>query len=493
MPTIWERKPGAPDYVIVTTDKVWGQVKAKWNSLGSSDAMCPSPQYGQPGSPQNEACRSAVGPIWDNFEQNIPDLPETAPHYNISDIVSSDEVCALGYFDDPEADIGPAPNLFENPGALAMKLQEWYLRSLIPSLCRPKEQPPMEGGCFCWPYFVRVTGEWRSSVDGSWSSVDSTTPVFGPVRGVSWELDEPSDGSPPGVSILIKGQFNPGGIRRGSTGDCTLATQDYITAGSSFTDSVRGLAIVSVIPFTLADLDFYGIGHPGNLPPSSEFCPVPPSAPPLRDYPNTRPIYMPLPVPQFVFPAAPGCPVGQEDYLNVTINVEGAVGPPGPAGADGKEGKDGPTMIRRIEAINQPVVLGSTEPGEGSYGGVFNIPQGCAAVEVRFKVPFVEEDLVRERRVFFDPPEGGNFRVEGSWGNAHLVLSGGESGSLERIQFSRLVTSILVPEIPNSRNWSLVVVDKGDQGVEVVDSGLRHVLRRVANVEEIPTYDYQGE
>jgi hypothetical protein len=493
MPTLWERKPNSPDYVIVTTDKVWGQVKEKWSSLGSPDAMCPSPKYGQPGSAQNDACRSAVGPIWDRFEETIPDLPATAPHYSISDVVPVEEVCALGYSEDPEADIGPPVNLFENPGALAQKLQEWYLRSLIPSLCQPVESPPLEGGCFCWPYFVKAKFEVRRYLSGEWEEVEARTAVYGPFRGQGWDYVEPEAGGFPGVNVYVRGQENVGGFKTGGLDTCTLGTQKYPLFGGFGYDQARAITILEVVPFTIADIDFYGLSGSVGFLPTSEFCPTPQGLPPLNDYPNTRPVYMPEPIPVFRFPAAPGCPLGEEDYMIFTVNVEGAVGPPGPPGVDGKEGKDGPTMIRRIEAIQQPLKLGETDVGAGELGGSYSIPRGCAAVEVKFKVPFVEEDLVRERRVFFDPPEGGNFRVEGSWGNAHLVMSGAEQGSLERIQFSRLVTSIYVPELPDSRNWTLVVVDKGDQGIEVWDTGLRHVLRKVGNIDDIPSYDYQGE
>jgi hypothetical protein len=486
----WEPKPSSPPYIVISINDVWSMVENKWESLGSPDAQCPSPQFGALGSAQNNACREAVGPLWDRFKQIIPEWPKSAPHYGIVDAVPVEDICALGWTDDPEADIGPVPNLFENPGALAQKLQEWYLRSKVRDLCQRVDIPPMSGGCFCWPYFVKVSGAYIDASGGPDVPIDSTTPVWGPIRSAGHSVEYREDGSLVGTRIFVVGQANDGGFPSGNTDTCLYGSQEYNAGGYSAGIGVRNLTIVEITPFTLADMAFYGISHAALLPPSSQYCPTPTTAPPLGDYPNSKPVYMPLPVPVFRFPSAPGCPVGEEDYLIFTVNVEGAVGPPGPKGDKGEDGEGGGLIVKKVVKTQGTNVLGETVGGGGEFCLEVSVPTNCAMVEVEFLIDDSDEAVNAGRRVYFENPDMGKASIEGSFGNIHLKGGYGLSASLPRIQCSRVVTLVDVPEPLDSQNWTVYVVDKGDVGVRITDMGYRHVLRAVSNPDDVPTFDY---
>lgn len=490
---VWKPKPGAPDYVPIRTSDVWSTVKSKWTSLGSPEAQCPVGRFGAAGSLENEECKRRVEPIWNKFEDVFPDLPETGPYNNLVDLVLIEDVCALGHFDDPEADIGPAPNLFENPGGLAQKLQEWYLRSLVPLYCEIAPITALDGACLCWPYFWSCT--YRTKVVGAidWSEPSTGGGVFfGPLRGFGVDIVDSPDFGGNGYSIYANGASNPGGFRFGTINDCGIAAQKYVGLTGSGFDDAEILSINSVTPFTPEDVSFYGLGYASEGPNSAGFCPLPNKAPPLPNYPNTRGSYMPLPVPIISFPNGPGCSPS-EDNLNITFNLNVDAPDAGPPGIDGQQGKDGPTVIRTILQRRSEFQLDSFEPGQVDMGGVTRLPEDCAFVRVTFNTSGVTQENYNSRRVYFAPADDPDRRKEIGYGNAYLRLGDGYYATLERIVLSMEQTLIAIPPSVEGQRWRLVVNDKGSVGYVVTDLGLRHVLRRVRDVEGIPEWSYEGQ
>lgn len=487
---VWIPKPNAPPYIPVTQKDIWDQVRGKWTDLGSPEAQCPSPQFGAVGSVENNECRRRVAPLWENFENLIPDTPTIGPYNNLQDLVSVEEVCALGFYEDPEADIGPAPNLFTDPGGLARKLVEWYLRSKVKTYCDPVDTLPNEGGCFCWPYFVTVRYRSKTLPGAEWSEpAESRSAAFGPIRGVRLVGPIPREsGNGSDFRIVVMGQRNPGGIIYGDTGDCTLEYQDYGNSGFSNFHDVELMELVNVEPFTTADMDFYGKSYDSVPRDSDGYCPVPPVLPPLPPTPNSKPFYMPLPVPSFIFPQPDYC--APPDMPNVTFNLNVPEGPMGPPGADGKDGKPGPTMIKTTEQVASVVTQWDIPGGTGDKGGVYNLYQDTAYVVIEFKVDGASQSNYRERRIFFEPISDDFRRKEMSLGNVYLRLSGMNDGSTERIELSHSHHLVEVPESPPGRSWVLVVSDKSDAGFRIVDMGYRHVLRRIENPDDVPSASY---
>lgn len=489
---VWTPKSGAPDYVPVTTTNVWETVKNKWESLGSPEAQCPVGQFGAAGSLENEECKRRVAPLWEKFEDVFPDLPEVGPYNNLVDLVPIEEVCALGHYEDPEADIGPVPNLFENPGGLAQKLQEWYLRSLVPIYCEIAPPTAMDGACFCWPYFVNVTFRARSQYTGEWESpVGSTGIFFGPYRGVGVDVSPPNESGQWGYVIYANGSVNPGGIRFGTIHDCQIGVQKYPLASGSGYDDAELISVNSVVPLTPEDVYFYGLGYSEKGPAEDGTCPVPVVAPPLPNYPNTRGFYMPLPVPVISFPVAPGCPL-EEDNLNITINLNVDAPPAGEPGPPGKDGKEGYSMLKTIEKTSDEYVQWNVNGNAGERGGVYGLASGTAFVTIIFNVGGVTQSNYRERRVFFEPQYDDFHRKEVGLGNVYLRLSSSEDATAPRMEVSMERMLIQVPDSPVGRNWELVINDKADAGFQIVDLGYRHVLRRVSNADQIPEVEYVG-
>lgn len=487
---VWQPKPNADPYVKITTADVLGAVKSKWQSLGSPEAQCPVGRFGAAGSLENEECKRRVAPLWDKFENVFPDLPKIGPYNNLVDLVPVEEVCQLGFFDDPEADIGDAPNLFQNAAGLATKLQEWFLRSQIPLYCEPAPIPPLEGGCFCWPYFVtvRYIVKYLGQLDYEPES-SSTSPVFGPFRGAGLELTPGGDGELPGYRIYLKGQKNPGGFSYGNIQSCEIGSQEYPAAeGAGYSDcQITGVGPIR--PFSLEELDYYGLGSATALPSGDGFCPMPSASPPLPNYPNTRGTYLPLPVPIISFPTGPGCPIS-DDIMNITVNLNVDAPLAGADGAPGKDGKPGPTMIKQINKIKSERDLFVVPMGQGNKGGVFSVPYGCAFMVIRFNVDGVTQENYSAQRVFFSPEQDDSRRKEIGIGNAYLRLKNSGYGTQERIVLSMGNTLIPVPEIDSIQQWELVINDKGDAGFTVVDLGYRHVIRRVDNPEDVAAISY---
>jgi hypothetical protein len=487
---VWQAKAGAPPYVEIRTADVWGQVKAKWQSLGSPEAQCPVGRFGAAGSLENEECKRRVAPLWDRFENVFPDLPKTGPYNNLVDLVPVEEVCQLGFYDDPEADIGDAPNLFQNPAGLAQKLQEWFLRSKIPEFCEVAPIPPLEGGCFCWPYFVTVRFITKGVGDLDWSPVnESTSPAFGPIRGVGFELTPSRNGNLPGYNIFINGQLNPGGFRYGNIQTCEIGSQRYPTAAGSGFEDVQIISVGPIVPFTVEDIDFYGLGYATAMPSGDGFCPLPDATPPLPNYPNTRGVYVPLPVPIISFPTGTGCPL-PEDNLNITIELNVDAPLAGADGAPGEKGKDGPTVIKQILKTRGSDLIGTSPPNGGTYGGVYPLPRGCAYVAIKFNVDGVTQSNYSGQRVFFSPADDYERRKEIGLGNAYLRMKNTSGMTLERMVLSMGRTLVFVPESAQELEWELVVNDKGDVGFEVEDLGHRHVLRQLDNIDDIDSLYY---
>lgn len=487
---VWKPKQGAPDYVEIRTADVWGQVKSKWERLGSPEAQCPVGQFGAAGSLENEECKRRVAPIWNRFEDVFPDLPETGPYNNLVDVVPVEEVCALGHFDDPEADIGDVPNLFSNPGGLAQKLQEWYLRSLVPTYCEIAPTSPMDGACFCWPYFWAFTFRAKLFGNADWDAPTQGSGVFfGPLRGFGVDLEPGTSFETSGYNIYAKGASNPGGFRFGTIHDCGIAVQKYSAGGGSGYVDAEILSVDSVTPFTPDDVSFYGLGYSATGPSPNGTCPLPNTAPPLPNYPNTRGVYMPLPVPIISFPVAPGCP-NQEDNLNITFNLNVDAPPAGADGERGEDGKPGPTMIQLIEKVRDSSEQYDVAGGSGDKGGVYQLRKNTALVAVEFNVDGVTQENYREKRVFFAPVPDYAHRKEVGLGNVYLRLSSSNDATLPRMEISMSRMLIHVPNSFEFTPWELVVNDKADAGFKVIDLGYRHVLRKVANPDDIEEFEY---
>jgi hypothetical protein len=176
--------------------------------------------------------------------------------------------------------------------------------------------------------------------------------------------------------------------------------------------------------------------------------------------------------------------------MQIVVNLNVDAPPAGPPGADGKDGKPGPTMIKTIVEKRTKYLDSDVPMGTGARGGVFYLAKDTAFVSVRFKTFGVKASEYKERRVFFQQENDYTNRTEIDYGNAYLRLNNTENSTLERISLSMERTLIEVPPSVDGEGWGLVINDKGDVGFELWDLGLRHVLRRIENIDDIEEVSY---
>jgi hypothetical protein len=485
----YEPVSGAPPYLIITTKDIFDAVKNKWSQLGSPDSQCPSPQYGAPGSAKNNACRSLVAPTWKSFSDNFPDTPTIGPYNNIVDVVPMEEVCQMKVFGDPENQIGPPPNLFKNPGALGQQLQRWFIESQADVYCEPCSSTPEEGACFCWAYFVEVEIELYPASGGPSFRLNSRSAAWGPIYGVDTRVTYVEQDNRWDFGVFVIGQRNAGGIRNGTDLDCRFGQQEYGNAGGFGYNRVEIVGGPFITPFTRADAEFYFGYASTDGPAGADRCPKAPPSPPINTYPNTLPVYMPLPVPVLRFPASDSCPTA-DDVMNFNVTYVEQPGPPGPAGEPGPPGKDGESTMRMIRKVGAARTLEIVEPGQGSFGGETELPMDIAFVTLTWNSDGLSAQS-NGPRVLFEPPYGQGDRREILCGNCYLRNKRTRATLAPFIHTSMKESLIMVPDTFGEEQWFLVVTDKLDLGYEVKSVGSFHLWQSWSNPDDIPKLEYE--
>jgi hypothetical protein len=485
----YQPKAGAPPYLIIRTQDLFDAVRNKWSQLGSPEAQCPSPEYGEVGSAKNNACRSLVAPTWRSFSDNFPDTPTIGPYNNIVDAVPMEEVCQMKVFGDPENQIGPPPNLFDNPGALGQQLQRWFIESQAEVYCEPCTSTPESGACFCWPYFVEVELEvYYASGSGS-TKISSRSPAWGPIYGVDKRVVYIEQDNEWRFEVFIIGQRNAGGIRNGNDLDCKFGQQEYSSAAGSGFNRVEIIGGPTVTPFTREESELYFGYASSDGPAGADRCPKPPPSPPINLYPNSVPVYMPLPVPILRFPASDSCPTS-DDVMNFNVTYVEQPGPPGPPGEPGPPGKDGESTVRIVRKVGVARSLNAVDGGSGAFGGETLLPMDIAFVTLTWNSDGLTSES-RGPRVLFEPPYGQGDRREILCGNCYLRNERTRATLAPFIHTSMKESLIMVPDTFGSEQWILVVTDKLDIGFEVKSTGSFHLWLGWSNPDDIPKIEYR--
>jgi hypothetical protein len=490
MSQCWTPKPGVPDILVISTEDMLNAVREKWKNLGGVDELCPSPQYGLPGSPQHDACLRLAAAANKQIDEIFPELPEIGPYNSKFDAVLMEEVCQMRNTSNPNLEEPPFPNLMENPQAFAQALQKWVLESKAKELCQPCEATPDTGQCYCWPYFADATLE--LTLQGSGQKVTTTTsaPFWGPFYGSGIRISEDPDTGQFGYVAYVIGQRNQGSFINGNSGTCEAGTEEYIIAsGSGYTgaDFTTG---PTVRPFTSADYNFYFSSGNSVGPIELGFCPTPqnPIAPP--NMPNTRPLVMPNNPPTLIIQvdSPNGCPNDVAQYITNFYETPGA---PGAPGEKGDKGDTGDNMSRVIKRIADERILHEINPSEGYRGGSFLLPRNIALVKIVWKSGAITQDS-RGPRVFFQAPFGQSDRNEVGLGNLYLRHDRSGATLAPFMHTSMMNTLIKVPDLFIDEQWSVVVTDKYDLGFTIYDLGSYWDWARIQNPEDVPEIEYMA-
>lgn len=474
----------APPYVPITMQDVWGEVKERWADMYSPEASCPVSEYGPVGSPSQTVCRKTYEETWNKIKDELPDYPSGGPYNPPVDLVSVEDICYVGSHPEDES----FPNLFDDLGALAKRLQESWKRRNAARYCEaaPPEFPPTAGGCICMPYFVTVSYETRSTPGvGEWIPAEpSTSPVWGPISGVSVINQDISPEAPlGGYRVVVNAQ---GGVLNFRNGwNCRPERIEAVTAASSGGEA-RIAGGGSVFPFSVADCEFYFGQVPEGYPNLTGECPVPFPPQPSDPLPNTTPYLVPNSPPVFAFPVnGPACPE-ETDVLEIKIVYEGGAGPAGPPGADGEKGRAGETTMRRAVKLFSEVTLGESEAKPGNDIDT-SLPEGCAFVRVDWLgvLGFPKAEYPRQ---FHSSPNKGTLD-EFLLGRIFVGIEGEEGWSVPFCQASKAQSLVSIPDIPG-KQLRISVTDVVGVGVRVVDIGYRFRDFRWTNPESIPGVEY---
>jgi hypothetical protein len=474
----------APPYIPITMQDVWGEVKERWADMYSPEQSCPVDKFGPPGSPAYEICKKTLEETWDKIKDELPDYPSGGPYNPPVDLVSVEDICYVASHDEDSS----FPNMFQDLGALAKRLQESYKRRVAPAYCEPAPQefPPSRGGCICLPYFVTVTYEYRQEVgiDPWLLAAPSTSPVWGPVGGVS-VVNRPVSPDNPlgGYAVLIDSQ----GQRLTLFGgwNCSPERIKAVTAGSSGGEA-RLAGGASIVPFSIADCEFYFGQAPEGYPDLTGECTVPFPPKPSPDAPNSLPFAMPTTPPVFAFPVtSPGCPE-ETNVLEIRVVYEDGIGPAGADGEKGEKGESGETTMRR------PVKLFSQNTLENAPAIAGNditaiLPLGCVYVRIDW-VSVLEFPKAQYVRQFHESMNDGKLD-EFQLGRIYLSVAGEDGWFSPYVQASKGQTLVEVPDSPDIQ-YKISVTDVSGIGVSIVDIGYRYRDFRWQNPEDIPELEY---
>jgi hypothetical protein len=427
----------------------------------------------------------------ENFDKNFPDTPTIGPYNNIVDAVPIEEVCQMKVFGQPENRIGPPPNLFENPGALGQQLQKWFLESQADVYCEPCPNTPGEGSCYCWPYFVTIKSKVTTQGTGTVSEGYSTSAAWGPIYGTGTRIVTINESGLLGFNVFVIGQKNPGRFSDGRFDTCEVGTQEYMNSGGSGYSDVEILEVGPITPFSVEDCELYFGYAPSGGGPTATTCPVPPREPPLGNYPNTRPVYMPLPTPAFVFPPPSGCPTEYEP-MNFIVNYIESPGAPGAPGEKGPPGPPGDSIMRTPRQKSSRRVLQDVDPGTGAYGIRARLPASIAYVNVTWKSTGLNRSS-NGPRILFEAPYGQGDRREILCGNLYLVHEPSNSVVAPYMHSSADSVMVFVPDSHGEEIWSLQVRDTFDVGFTVESLGSFYSTWKFQNPEDIPELRYEDE
>jgi hypothetical protein len=309
--------------------------------------------------------------------------------------------------------------------------------------------------------------------------------VWGPVGGVT-AINFPISPETPlgGYQITIDCQGSP--ISSNGSAGCESSRLSRITAASNGGEA-RISGVGAIVPFTQADVDFYGLIVPEGYPDLTGECPRPNPPNPLPPLPNTAVYSVPNSPPNINFPViGPACPE-ETNVLEIRVVYEDGIGPQGPKGDKGDNGENGESTMRRIIKVSQEEVVGSGGAIDGN-DILTTLPLDCAYVRIDW-LGLINFPRVEYVRRFHESQLSANLD-EYQLGRIYLSVENSDGWSSPYIQASKNKTLVVIPDTPGLRH-SIVVTDVYGVGVDIVDIGYRYRDFRWENPEDIPLLEYR--